>query len=702
MSRLPVLVLAGALGAAVVVGPVAPRAEAAPTCPTPATQPACGFRVVPEAVLTASFLQFEQEFVPALEAIEAIAPEIVEVTTLGELIGQPELRSAGDRQIWVARVTDESVAPEGKKQVLASLSVHGTEPAGREGGIRYLEDLARWWAAGEQDRTLYSGPHELSLGEALAGAELYLAWLNPDGWAAGDLATDLPVFARGNATGSDLNREFPTTGWTKLENTQLSEPEAVGWTTFVDSLPNLVTATDIHGELTSNTGSFADMMWPAGEWTPKEQAQELALARHMVQTIERKFAEGNVAWTMITEPAAGDQGATIGVATKPAEFATAYDIVGYDDSGFMGDFFVSRGAIEIDVEAFLSHLVPGTAWLAPLEQGHVAGVRGILETVLVEAFFTQEAELDLDLGNVAYVDDPATVSSTDEDDFGNYAEAFDGSEPLEYDVTRLQYFRDLGDYVGRELPALAAADVASGAVDLTAFDSVVVSDVAYPADPRGRTYDEAAYRDALLAFAEQGGQLVLLDGAVPMLADLGLVDEGDLVEETSQAGHVDFGERDHPWEADLEGLAQQTYYAVPLGYRSGSSIREAPHHGVVGDAWQAAGGTTVGTTVESGMTNLGELPVGDGRVAIYGAILPTQTEENPHVYGLANYAVTVNGGSVLHNMLEHRAPNATAPGAPEQPAPAPAPAPTVPTPVTGGGLAVVAFALAGAAARRRG
>ncbi len=701
MSRLSLAFLSATIGGAVLLAQV--PSLAAPTCTTPGTEAACGFRVVPEPLQSTTFIQHDLEYEPVLEAIEAVAPDIIDVVSLGEAIGQPDLRSAGGRQIWLVRVTDESVPADGKKQVVASLSVHANETAGREGGLRYLEDLARWWEAGDTEHQLYSGDNAMSLADVLAGTELWLALLNPDGWAAGDLTSQPPLYNRGNDNGADLNREFPTIGWTKLENTQLSEPEAIGFVEFIDSLPALTIASDIHGELTTNTGSFADMMWPAGEWTPKEQAQELQLAKNMTATIERKFADDLVVWTALLDPTVGDNADGAGVATSPAQFATAYDIVGYDDSGFMGDFFASRGAIEIDVENFLSHTVPNNVWFGPLEQGHVAAVRGIIESMIVEAHVTHLAEPDLDIGNVAYVLDPDTVSSTDEDDIGNYAEAFDGSEPLDYDVTRMRYFEDLGDHLGRDLPALSAADIAAGTVDLTAYDSVVVDDDPFPADASGRTYDQAAYAAALQAYAEQGGQLVLTDAAITLLSTMGLVDEGDLQFGTSEAGHVEFGEITHPWEENLEGLPAQTYYEVPLGYRSGNGIAEAPHHGVTTEVWDAAGGTTVGTSLD--FTTLGELPVGDGSVAIFGAILPTQTEENPHVYGLANYAVTVNGGIVLHEILSYRAPNA-APVGEASPAPAPEPTPQpepAPLPATGGGLALLGLVGIGAAtlARRR-
>jgi hypothetical protein len=59
-------------------------------------------------------------------------------------------------------------------------------------------------------------------------------------------------------------------------------------------------------------------------------------------------------------------------------------------------------------------------------------------------------------------------------------------------------------------------------------------------------------------------------------------------------------------------------------------------------------------TVNNSITNLGELAHGDGSIAVFGAILPQPTEENPHLYGLADYGVTITGGEVLHTMLGYR------------------------------------------------
>ncbi|MBW3619962.1 MAG: hypothetical protein KY461_06940 [Actinobacteria bacterium] len=628
-------------------------ASAVPTCPTPGTEAACGGRVVAEATQSATFVQYGLEFPNALAAIERIAPMIVDVTTLDQLTGDSSHVSAGGRQIFVVRITDESVPRDRKKQVVASLSIHGNESAGREGGLRYAEDLARRWQD-EPDATVHAGDVDRPLRDVLAEVELYLGFTNPDGWAMGDaLDTEHAIFNRANSHGVDLNRQFPTTGWTKLSGrpAPVTEPEARGWVAFVETLPNLTTATDIHGELTSATDSFADLMWPAGQWSPRRQAQELQLAEHVARSVERYFEdEGVLLDTLTPDGAPGPAG------TKPATFATAYDIVGYDDSGFLGDYFVSEGAVEIDVENLFSHLVPSNIWNQPLEQAHVAAVRGVLEAVMVEATLTGDVEPSLDLGRIAYLDDPDVVSSTDANGFG-----FDPSvapqPPEHYEADRLRYFEDLRADAGEGavVDEVTASAIAADPAVLAAYDSLVVSDVAYPSDLADD--ERSAYVDGLRSFAASGGQLVLTDGAVELAADTGVVDRSALLTGQSQAGHVVFGDKDHRWEAELRGLAEQTYYEVPLGYPSGSSTRRAPHHGVDTDAWAAAGGTTVATfRDDASFTALGEVPVGDGAVAIFGAVLPKQDEGEPHLFGLADYAVTVTGGQVLHSILEYRRP----------------------------------------------
>lgn len=694
MLRVHRRLAAGAVAvAAVAMLPLA--GNAAPTCPEPVTQPACGGRVVAEPLLTATFLQYATEAMPALEAIEAISPDAVELYTLDELTGDDEHLSFGKRPIPVVRLTDESKPSAGKRKVVVALSIHGTEPAGREGGIRYIEDVARWWA---DDRThsVYAGDNEFALDEVLAKTEVWLGFLNPDGWAKGDLGPDTGgIFARGNDNGVDLNRQFPTMGWPHPSQTPLSEPESAGWSEFVRSLGPVSTASDIHGELTSANNAFSDLMWPADQWTPREQAQELQIGLNVVKTIERKFAEDGVVLGEIFEGAGF---------MKPAVPATGYDVVGYDDAGFLGDWFTqATGAIDIDAENFLSHLAPGNVWVGPLEQAHVAAVRGIIEGVMVESMITDQVKPTLDLGRVAYVDDPVRVTVP-----ATVLEDGRKTEPI--DATRLRYFADLAEAAGVPVTPISSADILTA--DLSSYDTIVVADNWLPRDVAGRAVAPAAYAAALDGFANAGGQLLLTDAAVQGLALLGFGDEGALQEAVTNAGHIDFGVRDHEWEVDLQPTAQQTYYEVPLGFPATSS---APHYGVASAAWEDAGGTTVGTVTGDGdgdaFTALGELPRGKGKISIFGAVLPQPSAEDDPEDGLADYGVTIAGGQVLHSILAYRRPGSTsgpAPQPPAPPAPVPAPKPNPPAalPSTGtdtGALptAVAAAVLAAATWRRR-
>jgi hypothetical protein len=623
--------------AAISVGLVASAtvASAAPTCTDPATRPACGGRIIAPALQTTTFLQYGLEYKPVLDALEALAPDVIDVDNIGDLIGRSDLKSAGGRDIYVIRVTDESVTTP-KRQVAISLSVHGNESAGREGGLRYVEDLANWWNT-DPEHLLYAGDVGIPLSEILKETEIYIAVLNVDGWAAGDVAppSGPPAFSRGNDTGQDLNRDYPTIGWTK--RTQVTEPETRAWVELVSSFPNLTTASDIHGELTSNNNAFSDIMYPAGQWDAKQQAQELQFAQHMSRTVERKFAEEGVVLQTLFDLAGDDR------PMKPANFATAYDVVGYDDSGFMGDWFVLEGAVELDVENFLSHTVPNNIWSGPLEQAHVAAVKGNIEAAVAESMITDQVAPDLDLGNIAYVFDPARVSRP-----------APGSDEVPYSVSRFDYFDDLEGSAGQEIEPITSLAIMHR--DLSQYDSLVIADIPNPATSNETGVSPETYVDTLQRYAEEGGQLVLTDASLNLLDQLtdDAIARSDVGLYNGDGGFVDFGSFDHPWEEDLSGVVNQTYYAVPLGFRSGSGAAEARNWGVAADKWAAVGGDTVGTMDSGSFVSLGELDFGEGSIAIFGSILPTQTQGNRHQFGLTDYAVTVTGGEVLHSILEHR------------------------------------------------
>ncbi|MDQ1713875.1 MAG: hypothetical protein QOE45_3325 [Frankiaceae bacterium] len=630
MSRNPLPLVAFVLAAALAL-----PGNAAPVCTGSVPAAACGNRVIADPLASASFIQYGSEAFQALNAIEKIAPEVVEVGTLAEWTHNKRYVSAGGRQLPVVRLTDEKVKGP-KKKVVVSLSIHANEPAGREGGFRYIENVARWWRT-DRKHPLYSGDVKYPLDYVLAHTEVYLGVVNADGWAAGDLGSG--VYSRTNKNGTDLNREFPTVGWTNRPATPLSDPESQGWVAFVRSLGPITTASDIHGELTSSNNAYADLMWPAAQWTPKMQAQELQLGKHMIRTVERKFTEQNVALGLATA-AAGVQ--------APSNAATGYDVVGYDDGGFMGDWLAQeRGAVEIDAENFLSHSVPMNAWFGPLEQAHVAGVQGIIESLMVEALITANVRPSLKLGRVAYAFDPRRVRSSD----GLGFDPEPGDKQRKYDVSRMRYFDDLRAAAGTPVVPLSTYDIARGAAGK--YDTLVLADSALPPDAKRRSVSQTAYVAALRKFVQGGGQLLLTDAAVPYVRYFGVSGDAALRTAKTNAGHIDFGTLDSPWEKGLSATASQTYYEVPLGFAPENA---APHYGVTTAEWSRLHGTTVGTVSDAtgAFTALGSMPYGRGSVAVFGALLPTPTEEYDHVEGLKDYGVTITGGQVLNAILGYK------------------------------------------------
>jgi hypothetical protein len=649
---------------------------AAPSCTTPGTQAACGGRIVAEPLQSTSFHQFEgpvESLEKSLKAMEALAPDFLEVKSLADWTGNPAHKSFGGRPIWVVRVTDENAPREDKAQVAVSLSVHGLEAAGREGGLRYVEDLARW-AKDDPDRLLYSGDTDVPFSDVMRGTETWIGFTNSDGWAAGDLKPGTTGFARANGNGADLNRDFATVGWFNRGSGRglaESEPEIAGWASLVRSFPNLKTSADIHGEVTTPNDAFSDLIIPAGQWTPTRQEQVNQLSLNMIKTVERKFAEDGVVLTELTQHLPSD-GAT---ARKPANVATAYDIVGYDDSGFMGDWFSQRGSVHMDVENFLSNLAPNNVWIPALEQAHVAAVRGNIEATIVEALITDAVTPSADYGRVAYVDDPVRTRSDDDYTLdgipGTGSPVAPGETQVPYDVSRLDYFDALRDAYGADIVPVSVDDVV--AADLSSFDTLVVTDMSQL--PHGSTVAKADYLGALDRFTKGGGQLVLTDRAVRLAAELGAVPASTLTLNRTDAGHVDFLAPlgDHPYEQGLVGKPSQTYYEVMLGYPSRG---RAPNYGVARTAWEAAGGTTVATVGNQGArtspnTALGTLAWGSGQITIFGAVLPQAIErlvlengteiDTPHPHGLASYGVTITGGKVLDNIFAFTGVDRTAP-----------------------------------------
>ncbi|MEA2498260.1 MAG: hypothetical protein QOH26_665, partial [Actinomycetota bacterium] len=471
------------------------------------------------------------------------------------------------------------------------------------------------------------------ISKVMKKVHLYVADINPDGWAAGDVQNG-GVFTRPNGNGSDLNRQFPTTGWFDIGRpAALSEPEPAAWDRLARRIKPVIT-TDIHGELTSAQNAFADMMYPAGQWNPVEQMQHARLAQHMKSNVERYFEEEGVS--------AGTASGVAGM--KPAQYATGFDVVGYDDSGFMGDYFTQLGAVDMDVEHFLSHMAPNSEWAAPLEEAHIAAVRGEIEALIVEATVTHDIDVSLKLGRAGYAYDPKIITSAD--GYGG-PKPPQGIDPRSYRSTRMDYFRDLSQKATRPLRKVRAEDLAHDR--LGGLETFVIADNPWPRNSRGKKIGTARRVRALKRFVKNGGNLILTDRAVRVLGKLGVVGGKSIHKQLLGAGHIDIEGWDDYYVKKVHETASQTYYEVPLGFSL--SADSSPHWTVDRAAWEDAGGKTIATVGDTEQVALGRIEVGKGTVGILGAILPTASERSDHLYGLASYAVTVAGGQILSNMI---------------------------------------------------
>src|SRR5688572_27124635 len=114
-------------------------------------------RVFLEPQNSVDYIQFTDEFAPAMNLLEKLYPRYLDFTTVDKELNDPDAVSLGPdgQPAWhpqdtkdgmpfhIAAVTDESV-PDRRKEYVFLTNGHASEPCGREGDIRFLEDLMIW------------------------------------------------------------------------------------------------------------------------------------------------------------------------------------------------------------------------------------------------------------------------------------------------------------------------------------------------------------------------------------------------------------------------------------------------------------------------------------------------------------------------------------------------------------------------------
>ena len=676
----------------------------------------CGGRIFPEAELARGYIQYNPDpftgFVEYQHGIEYLAqkyPRWISVFKLSDVYGDDAVSAGPDRQrsyadadtgdgrdIQVIKITDHQVPDEGKETLLFSLSVHGNERGGLEGGVRTAEDLA---IAATDGGTIVDGIdnyssstgkdprfHEYEVKDVLAKEAIYLLDFNVDGWAVGDWwnRPAPSTYNRGNSLNTDLNRQMPTIGRVASSRNPLQESEMKYGTQFMHEVAEMgqggkmAYGADIHGEL--NSQAYMDIMYPAGEFDSVDHRRLMAIAERTKSVIDATLYEGIVEEI---ENASGGNDAEYAraIPLKPAHWATVWDTLGYTDTGFIGDYMATDlGVTGMDYEIMFNHTVPEKTWNVYLQENHITATRGIIKTAMAYALF-QEQEFKEEnvrvhpLGRAGFVVNPDTVTDTDENGPGRLpGPRADGigqnGLPVEqrpYEVTNQQWFRDTNRLMPEPFRGLAAADVAADPKALDVVDTLVLADVAAPADTQGRSYDTAAYYANIRDWVERGGNLVLTDKALHALGDLGLVSAEAIQDINVYQPYANFQDFDHEMAKGLRPNARQLVEAATLGYGIGNEA--SPMTVVDTAAWEDVGGHMIGTTYtgletgedpaidrhfdDEGLTSVGELAVGEGQVRIIGGALPTPSEEQDHRYGLRNYALTYSGLFLMENAIQH-------------------------------------------------
>ena len=318
---------------------------------------------------------------------------------------QPEFKSAGlpttslgrqSEDLVVVRVTDESVPDAGKKRYALSLSIHGIERAGIEGGTRAMEDLVTAATTGRSNDPVVPANPALpgsadspSFAEILKRTIVYFTYPNPDGWRRGSVTEGGAFFQRYNGNGVDLNRDWPDIGYSFRPYSGLSEPESRALSSYLGdvegSAAGFDAGDDLHGQPEADALSYTLLPHGSHDFAKDQRIRQAAIGIH-------NASEGALQWSPIVQPNDAPPGGGAPCApdgptgTACAQiygqtWGTVYDTINYTTTGALGDYFDSSigvGADGIDNEMSFSHLDKNINFEPQTEQLHVAGNKALI------------------------------------------------------------------------------------------------------------------------------------------------------------------------------------------------------------------------------------------------------------------------------------------------------------------------------------
>ncbi|MFN2526909.1 MAG: M14 family zinc carboxypeptidase [Actinomycetota bacterium] len=679
----------------------------------------CGNRVFPEAALATGYVQYTpdptefSEFRHGIEYLAELYPRWISVYTFTEYFRDKKAVSAGGdrirsyekddsgdgRDIWVIKITDHKVPDKGKMALTYSLSVHGNERGGLEGGLRTAEDLAM---AAESGGTIIDGIdnyesatgrkpkfHEYEVADVLKKEVVYLVDFNIDGWAVGDYwhEPNPSLYSRGNSLGTDLNRQMPTVGWINTTRNPLQESEMKYGHAWMHDIAAaapgrlLAHGADIHGQI--NSDAYVDIMYPAGQFDSLDHRRLMAIAERVKSVIDETLYAGII--DEAENASYGNNGDAPGgtnpdarrtVPTRPARWSTVWDALGYTDTGFIGDYIATDLAVTgMDYELSFNHIVPDKTWNVYMQENHINGTRAMVKTSMAYAFYQKKEFSPKTVtvnpkGQAGYIFNPDPVTNTDKNGAGTKpgpqanGTGADGKPVKQrpYSATNMRWFTDTSRLMPEPFVKVLPGDVAASASYLDRLDTLVLADVPLPRDARNRKVNAKKYYANIKSWVKRGGNLVLTDKALHALGSLGIVPKTAVSDVNVYQPYATFRDLNHPMAKGLRVTARQLAEYTLIGHCVGGGC--SPMSVVSAADWTGAGGAVVGTTgnAEGGtddgsQVSIGELKLGKGRVRIVGGVLATPIEKYDHRYGLRDYAMTYTGLFIMENSLKNDAPS---------------------------------------------
>ncbi len=702
----------------------APSASATPVAKTKEERDTYG-RTFLEPATSTNYIQFGEgghgEFEWGFELLEKLYPRYLEFTTIAEELDSPtavsvgvdgfpawDERDTGDGlPLQVVIVTDRKV-PDRNKEYVVLTAGHSGEPCGREGGARFMEDLLI--AATENPDQVFDNAagvtgetFEMTAPEILKKTKIYFISPSPDGWLIGDGNTS--THSQYNGGGVNSNRLAYSDGWVFPQDptlylrgyTTYTQPEGLGMTEYLRGIREkelrgrpFAVAMDLHGPL-----PFGFVLLHDEGSDPRKLERMVDLGTRVKQNMEETIPAFGPLDTVLdlgleairdNLPDSRDLGTLDNDTWRLQGWARwgfvthIVDSLGYTVGSSWGGFFASDSGLDAVSLSYEINCRPSSPWVPADQQVYADNVRNVMETgVVTAAAWNDLPKFEVKLEKkVGFYEPGDRITDAD----GNPSKPPQMSNPISgrlkqahYDVANTDYFRDLSMVVDRAPVQIKPQDLS----DIQKLDSFVVAD--------------SAISDVseLERFLESGGDLILTDSALKMVPKLTDIDSEAVVKDFGYVGYADL-DRSHPLTDGLLATAWQTFAPTPIGYPllmerdsywdSGTNNEDAGDVSptknsahiwtVARDAWEAAGGETVGTadppadrkSVSEGSmdtygkrdakqdkTEIGILPVGEGRIIIFGAILPQPTEEYSHWFGLNSYAVSHAAQTMLLKIL---------------------------------------------------